>query len=584
MTSNPYIAKAYSYIRMSTDIQLKGNSLLRQLELSKNYADKNNLQLIETIKDIGVSAFRGKNSKEGGLKYFIDALEAGQIDKGSYLLIESLDRLSRDSLMTAFNQFSRILDLGVVIVTLADNQEYTKESIQNNIGQLFTSLGIMLRANEESKIKSARLKAAWVEKRNNIDTKKITSLAPAWLLYDKSNDSFIINNEFSNSIKTIFNMSIEGFGAYSICKFLNANLDKHKPINKKAGWHKSYIQKILNNPAVYGEFHAHKLVDGNRIKSDLVAEDYFPAIIDKTTFNLSKAKIQQRKLDGAGRKGSTFTNLFTRIIKCGKCGSNVSYLNKGEGRKGGKYLICTNSHRGFNCDAPSWEYEKFEKSFFKFIFEINLNSIFTNDEMSQKKKQMLSEIETSKISSETIKNEYQNLLNQLSKLSDEVQSDLINIIEKKKSEIKIHEANIKKLGLELNSIEIQSESTKNIKEIEYYLNDLKTKTSDEQKINRQKIHNYIKQFVKHIVIKNYDTFHPGDDIEDYVDEDFIKLLEKKGFKNKSDKEEYLITEAGNRLFSEYTRSFIVTFKNNSKRVVYDKAGLNFKINNKFLNS
>jgi DNA invertase Pin-like site-specific DNA recombinase len=582
MVSNLYNAKAYSYIRMSTDIQLKGNSLQRQLELSKNYADINNLELVDTIKDIGVSAFKGKNLKEGALKTFSDALESGHIEKGSYLLIESLDRLSRDSVVTAFNEFTKILQFGIVIVTLTDNQKYTLESLQTNIGQLFTSLGIMLRANEESQVKSLRLKAAWKNKRNSIKTKKITSLSPAWLKYDEISDSFLVVEEFSETIKTIFKMSINGFGAYSICKFLNANLSKYKSINNKNGWHKSYVQKILNNPAVYGEFHPHVLVDGNRIKSDLVVENYFPSIIDKETFNLSRARIQQRKLDGAGRKGSVFSNLFTRIIKCGKCDASICFLNKGEGKKGGKYLICSNSHRGFNCDAPSWEYDIFEKSFFEFIFEIDLNSIFTNDEISQKKKAFLRQIEISKISSETLDAEYKNLLNQLSKLSADVQSDLFNLIENKKSEIKIHDENIKKLGIELNSLDRQSESTKNIKEVEYYLNDLKTKTPDEQKIIRQKIHNYIKQIVKSIVIRNYESFHAGDKIEDFVDEKFIKLLEKKGYKDRKVQEDYLLTETGNKVFSEYTRSFIVTFKNNTKRIVYDQSGLNLKISNKFL--
>ena len=59
--------KAYSYVRMSTDIQLKGDSLRRQKESSKNYAEENNLELIETLQDIGISAFSGKNSKDGAL-------------------------------------------------------------------------------------------------------------------------------------------------------------------------------------------------------------------------------------------------------------------------------------------------------------------------------------------------------------------------------------------------------------------------------------------------------------------------------------------------------------------------------------
>lgn len=66
------IRKAYSYIRMSTDNQLKGDSLRRQLEASENYAKINRLELVDNIdgiplKDIGVSAFKGKNTQKGVL-------------------------------------------------------------------------------------------------------------------------------------------------------------------------------------------------------------------------------------------------------------------------------------------------------------------------------------------------------------------------------------------------------------------------------------------------------------------------------------------------------------------------------------
>ena len=46
--------KGYSYIRMSTDIQLKGDSLRRQMEMSKKYCEDNNIELVESIQDIGV--------------------------------------------------------------------------------------------------------------------------------------------------------------------------------------------------------------------------------------------------------------------------------------------------------------------------------------------------------------------------------------------------------------------------------------------------------------------------------------------------------------------------------------------------
>lgn len=90
---------AYSYVRMSTDMQLKGNSLERQKEKSKEYAIRHDLQLVENFEDIGVSAFKGRNIKDGMLGEFISLIEKKTIPTGSYLLIESLDRLSRENIL-----------------------------------------------------------------------------------------------------------------------------------------------------------------------------------------------------------------------------------------------------------------------------------------------------------------------------------------------------------------------------------------------------------------------------------------------------------------------------------------------------
>ena len=59
------IIRAYSYIRMSTEQQLKGDSLRRQLEMSRAYAERYNLLLDDTLRDLGVSAWKGVNKKKG---------------------------------------------------------------------------------------------------------------------------------------------------------------------------------------------------------------------------------------------------------------------------------------------------------------------------------------------------------------------------------------------------------------------------------------------------------------------------------------------------------------------------------------
>jgi len=148
--------KCYSYIRFSTLEQSSGDSYRRQLAASKQYAVENGLVFDEslTIKDLGVSAFKKHNIESGALGAFITALEDGKIEKGSVLLVESLDRISRAEVMTALKLFLSIIDAGITIITLQDNQKYSTESVNDNWAQLIISLSIMSRAHEEVKIKS----------------------------------------------------------------------------------------------------------------------------------------------------------------------------------------------------------------------------------------------------------------------------------------------------------------------------------------------------------------------------------------------------------------------------------------------
>src|SRR5262249_5131611 len=114
--------KAYSYIRWSTPEQALGDSERRQLERARAYAAAHGMDLAESIADKGVSAFHGKNARKGHLGAFLDAVERGAIPKGSYLLVESVDRISRRDPWTALDTLKRIIDQGTVLVTLSDEQ------------------------------------------------------------------------------------------------------------------------------------------------------------------------------------------------------------------------------------------------------------------------------------------------------------------------------------------------------------------------------------------------------------------------------------------------------------------------------
>ena len=106
-------SEAYSYIRFSRPEQLRGDSLRRQLEASKQYAEENGYELNEsqTFKDLGKSAYSGTHKRSGELRDFLEMIEKGSIPKGSILIVESLDRLSRDKVPDALDQFLDIMKM-----------------------------------------------------------------------------------------------------------------------------------------------------------------------------------------------------------------------------------------------------------------------------------------------------------------------------------------------------------------------------------------------------------------------------------------------------------------------------------------
>jgi len=557
--------KAYSYIRMSTNIQLKGDSLRRQLELSKKHADENDLELVSSYEDIGVSGFGTDNVEKGFFGVFLKAIQDGEIKAGSILLVESLDRLSRDDVLSAFSQFSQILNNDIEIRTLTDNQIYTKKSINNNVGQLFTSIGIMLRANDESKIKSIRLKSTWENKRNNLNIKKYTSLAPSWLKYDKKNNNFTKSQQPVKTIQYIFELStINGMGSNAIASHLNQNTHKYPPIGKGEKWHKSYIQKILNNRSVIGEFQPHQMVEKKRKPVGESIQDYFPKIISEELFDLSQAKQAERKMNGARRKGNAFTNLFTRLIICGSCGATVVYRNKGKPPKGGQYLKCGNSDIKHKCDAPTWEYNDFEELFFKFIIELDIEKILNDKKSLRKRDKLQNQLSILEHQLKEKNQEYSLIIERSGVISDIIYDDFMKNAEKVKIKIKTTSEEIQKIKYHLIALDKKADDYNLSKSIDSYKKSIENKNEEEQKFIRQKIHASIKEIISEIKMNN--TARLGkvfdhDVLDDILPTPLIVELKRRRYRTEHEQKVYLNTEYGQRLYNHYTREFSVIFKN-----------------------
>lgn len=172
-------------------------------------------------------------------------------------------------------------------------------------------------------------------------------------------------------VKRMFDLADSGYGSYSIGRILND--ERLPPFSKNSkGWHASYITRILNNRAVLGEFQPHKMMNGISKPEGDVVSDYFPQIINEDQFLRVKHSRRKRLVEGAGRKGRAYRNLFSGFAKCAYCGSPMRFIDKGPPPKGGQFLRCTKADRHFECSASSWNYDKFETAFLYFVQELDL--------------------------------------------------------------------------------------------------------------------------------------------------------------------------------------------------------------------
>ena len=231
--------QAYSYLRFSSAPQSKGDSLRRQTSLRDAWLAKKGIALDDslTIKDLSVSAWRGKNLTKGALAGFIAAVQAGRIEKGSYLIVEKLDRFSRADADEALPIFTKLVKSGITIVTLEPEKEWDAESIKG-FGIMELVLHFVL-ANQESEKRSDRLSSVWAEKKRKAKEKLVTNRLPSWLRMVNGKIDFDPTN--APIVRRIFTLAEKGHGSGQIAKLLNK--ERVPSMLWGNGWHGSSIHK-----------------------------------------------------------------------------------------------------------------------------------------------------------------------------------------------------------------------------------------------------------------------------------------------------------------------------------------------------
>jgi DNA invertase Pin-like site-specific DNA recombinase len=374
---------AYSYIRFSHPDQAKGDSLRRQTEAAADWCKRNKVKLDTslTLCDEGASAFTGEhrtNPDRHALAAFLELIHQKGVPRGSFLLIENLDRLSREEEVPACNLLTSILMAGVRVVQLSPYEMILTE--KSNGMELMRAVMELSRGHGESAVKSERVGAAWAEKRRRARAgepqkatkrmgegcKVLTRRLPAWVELRGGDPALI--PERAVLVKKMFALAAAGYGYIAIIRKLAEEGDE--PFGKR--WTQSFVRAVLNDRRALGEFQPcgkGREPEGGPIKG------YFPAVVSENDFWAAQAARDDRPVR---RRVGRHIDLFAGLLKDGRDGESYIAATRltrcGGERPPQRVLIRAKSQ---DADGGTWSFPlpTFERAVLSSLGEVDLDEL-----------------------------------------------------------------------------------------------------------------------------------------------------------------------------------------------------------------
>jgi DNA invertase Pin-like site-specific DNA recombinase len=330
---------AFSYLRFSDPVQRKGDSVRRQTVAREAWLAAHPgvpLDMSLRLEDRGKSAFRRKDWDKYALAEFVRLIGTGRVRPGDYLLVENLDRLSREEAGDAVELFLSIVNRGVVVVQLLPQVLEFRRPV--NTMSLMFAIVELSRGHSESEMKSSRSLANWegavdmaregktfTRKKTGRASRFITGRLPAWVIEKDGTPQ--LHPARGKVMLQLFEWALAGYGFTSIVKKLNA---EHIPAfgdripdddgyTKKNGdrygcgeWRTSYVRDILSDRRAMGEFQPR---DSNGKRKGDPIPGYYPAAVSPEVFHAAREAIQGRKgKQKPGRYGEGVANLFSGLL------------------------------------------------------------------------------------------------------------------------------------------------------------------------------------------------------------------------------------------------------------------------------
>jgi DNA invertase Pin-like site-specific DNA recombinase len=312
--------RKFQYGRCSSKPQVTGDSFRRQ-DVAKRDAF--------TYVDEGVSAWKGKNHKQGKLGELLKLAAAGD-----EIVINDYSRWSRQHPMDSLGELRSVVDRGVKVTFSAGGMSITTA----NFKPMFPMLAMLAQmANAESDELSRKIKSAYAgraEKMKEEGHIKFGRL-PAWLKWDSKPKTPgrkpVEIPEKVALVKKVFSLCIEGHG----CTMIERKMREHPALgnSKRAEWNVRFVWRLLRDRCVLG-FHPSS---GEK--------QVYPQIISDDDFRTAQARLADRKTYTVATKHES-RNLFTGMLFCARCGGPLAKHSVKSRGHGYSQLFCSNKIRG----------------------------------------------------------------------------------------------------------------------------------------------------------------------------------------------------------------------------------------------
>lgn len=377
--------QAYVYIRFSTLKQEKGASKERQVEECRAHCARKGWPVVEEIEDLGRSAWKGDHLKSGRLGEFARRVHNGEIAPGSVLVVEKLDRLSRQDVRFTQRWLEDLCSAGISIATVSGDRLYDDESLRSNLMQTLEVLLVGKLAHDESQNKSERIGDSWRRKQEKAKAGVVmTTKTPGWLRVKDDRSGLDTIPDRVAVVNEVYQKAADGFGVRAIAQQLNAkgipSWGDARRDGRVIGWTDGFLVDVLRSPVVEGEYHPnYRPKKGNLSQAPVLG--YYPRVVDADLVARARAAVASRKGTG-GRYRHTVTNLFQGLCVCVACGGRMQMRRTPVLRADGstRYdsnLQCANAYAALRCEQKAFfNYAKFETTALDAILHLTLSDRF----------------------------------------------------------------------------------------------------------------------------------------------------------------------------------------------------------------